>query len=832
MNNTLRNFLTLVSILLSNLLLAQNTGTSSGKIVDKETRAPLEFVNVAFFSEKTLVGGGITNATGHFRVEKLPLNKPIFARISSIGYTEIRTAEITITTKDPIKKMADIELSSSAISLNSVEIKGQKRMIEYALDKKIVNVEQSLVSEGGTASDVLQNVPSVTVDEDGKVSLKGSENVTILIDGRPAVLSGLGLDQISANTIESIEIISNPSAKYNPEGMAGILNIKTKKRSNSDFNGMVNFSAATSNQYSGSANLNFGLGKVTLFTSLDLSFRERLSEGSTSTRSTRSNALYPDDNMEWEVGRNKSKRKGFGGQLRLGADWRITDKDLFSASVNGGMWYNNRTNESPYTLTTSYLDPSLDGAYNPEKEDANPYDYHFMEAISNSSNSRSNFNQVNATLSYKHDFAKKGQELTIDASLDYSLPISTTNTVRTIEDYFSPFVTNLQESKSTGNGFDFDGQINYAHPIGKYYKLEVGYQAKLRANTSSDRQNLRVYSFQDTAIDFTYTEQNHGIYANFGGTIKNFSFQIGGRMEFAAMNAGTVSELRDTTFQYFQPRFYPSVHFSYKIGKMQEIQLSYTRRVNRPSPWNLNPFIDYGNYPSSISMGNPALKPEDIHSLELNYSISFKGTSFYVTAFYRRVEDVIRRYTFEREDGVRVQTFLNYASGTNYGFDLSYEQRLFSWWRMSLSGSLYQNITVGDGLDASLNSEGLSYQFRFNTSFSLPLDISLQFSCRYRGPNYYGQTLMEPNFSAEIAARKGFLKNRLSLGLRISDIFHTMGSTRTTTGSNFVTVSKRSPLRSTAAFITLSYKINQGLKKGQQRQNAQSSDSGSASEEM
>lgn len=805
------------------------TGKLTGRALEAGSKAPLEFVNIAVFTSgdsPRLVGGGITDKNGRYNVDRLPLNQSLFVRASSMGFEEYKSAPFQLTPDRTGKKLDDILLASSAITLNSVEIKGQKRMIEYALDKKVVNVEQSLVSEGGTATDVLQNVPSVTVDEDGNVSLKGSDNVTILIDGRPAVLSGLGLDQISASSIESIEIISNPSAKYNPEGMAGILNIRTKKRQNRDFNGVLNASTSSANQHNMSANLSFGLGKVTLFTSADVNFRERLPQGTNSTRRLRNPGIsneFPSDNMTWETGTEGGYRRGLGGQAKVGMDWRITNQDLFTLSVGSGLWYNNRRSETPNTGRYSYFDST--GSFTDQMNMGLnvPPDYHLYEQIQNISDMSGRWSHYNTALSYKHEFGKKDHELTIDASVDYHNPLNTSNMNRTNIVYRSGFADttqSVQNSRSVANGMDFDGQINYAHPFGEHFKLEVGYQGKLRNNHSLNQEDTRIYLLQDTSIDFGYIEQNHGVYANLGGIIKNFSFQIGGRMEVAAMDAQTISEKNDTAFRYFVPRFYPAVHLSYKIGEMQEIQLSYTRRVNRPNPWNLNPFVNYDDYPTSLSMGNPNLVPEDIHSVELNYSLFYKGSSFFITAYYRRMEDVIRRYTYEREDGTLIKTFLNYASGTNFGLDLSYEQRIFAWWRFSLNGSLYQNITRG-GDDPSLNTTGLNYQARFNTSFSLKHNINLQFSCRYAGPEYFGQIYRAPNFSGELAARKGFFKNRFTVGLRVSDVFHTMQFNRTTTGSNFVTESHRRPRRSTAVYLSLSYKINQGLKRSQrpERQN-------------
>ncbi|MDE7072347.1 MAG: outer membrane beta-barrel family protein, partial [Bacteroidales bacterium] len=235
------------------------------------------------------------------------------------------------------------------------------------------------------------------------------------------------------------------------------------------------------------------------------------------------------------------------------------------------------------------------------------------------------------------------------------------------------------------------------------------------------------------------------------------------------------------------------------------------------------PYIDYANYPSSISYGNPNLKPQDIHSLELNYSLFVKSSSFYVTVYYRYLQDLIRRYQFEAENPssheiLLNQTFYNYAQGHTYGFDISYEQQLLKWWRMSLSGSLYQNITSDHVLDESSSAEGLSYSAQFNTTMNLPLDFTVQLSCRYRGPSYWGQTKFDQNVSGELAVRKTFLKKTLNLGLRVSDLFHTQQWNNTVTGDGFISHQKRRPKNSTALYVTLTYKINQGEQKQRNRQ--------------
>lgn len=804
-------------------------GKITGKIIDNDVNSPLEFVTVAIFdANKNLIGGGISDFNGKFKIENIPVDISVYARFSFIGYQDYISDAFVIDNANNTKNLNIIKLKSSAQTLGAVNVTAQKRMIEYSLDKKIVNVEQSLVSDGGTAADVLENVPSITVDEEGNVSMKGSDNVSILIDGKPAVLSGMGIDQIAASNIENIEIISNPSAKYNPEGMSGIINIITKKRSNNDFNGIVNLSGSSSNRYNFSTNLSAGLGKVTLFTNIDASYRIHGGDGESKTIKEQGNSFFPNDNMELEYNENSRRSYNYGGQVRFGADYRINKKNTLSANVGFGSWWRDYKEQSPNISRHSYLDTTSDNSYIPTDDNFN-----WLDSSSNYSTRNSLFQQISSMLSYKLEFDKPGQELTIDAAFNYSMPDANTFTERTFHSRDSDIVNDIQSSSSEGERIDFDGQINYVHPFTDKMKLEVGYQGIVRSNKSFEHQSLRVFPLQDTALNFDYVEHNHGIYANYIAEFNKFSMQVGGRMEFANMNASTSSELQDTTFSYFYPRFYPSIHLAYKIGKMQEIQLSYTRRVNRPRPWYLNPFINYNNFPYSIRFGNPALKPEDIHSVELNYSLFYKGTSIYATVYYRHINDFIRRYTYNNEtgdntdelDNVLMNTYINYESGTNYGIDITYDQRLFSWWRFSLSGSLYQNITKG-GVDAEFNTEGLSYNAKFNTTFSLPLNFTIQLACQYRGPRYSGQTEYHGFFYADLAVRKSFFKNKFNVGLRFSDMFNTRLYSNTTIGDGFVTTFERKPYRSQAIFVTLSYKINQGIKPGSRKHGGGDDDMG------
>lgn len=811
MKHTFRFILLAVALfLLSGSLAFGQEGVYMGKVTEKGTGIPMEFVNVLIYDTSTqkLVKGSISDENGHFTVDGLPLNRPLQATFSSMGYATLTGKTFRLSPNHTTQQANDIKLETTAQLLDAVTITGQKRTIEYSLDRKVVNVEQSLVSEGGTAVDVLQNVPSISVDDEGNISMKGSESVTILIDGRPASFSGLGLDQLSAANIANIEIISNPSAKYNPEGTSGIVNIITKERKNTEINGNVYASTSTANRHGVGANLSFGLKKVTLFTNVDFNYRNRESVSSSSRTSYRGDnpdPAYGNDNMQKEISETATnKREGLGGKVQIGADFRINPNNTFLISGTFDGWNNHRDNPYRESRTFSYLDSQ------PSEE----HDILTMGTASSSSESRLG---GQGAISYKHKFARPQEELTFDATVNYHAPDeSSTNYQTLINTYPADTSATRQTVSNKRQDVSFDAQLNYIHPFSENLSLEVGYQAKVQWQSTRSLYDSRLNIYQDTSIDFDYISHNHGIYANLIGKFGGFSFQVGGRMEGDFMTAEKHTEQGEASFGYRRFRFYPAVHLSYKIGKMQEIQLSYSRRVNRPGPWNLDPYVDYSNYPSSIRYGNPDLKPQDIHSVELNYSLFVKNSSVFVTVYYRHMADLIRRYQFESIDETSGEvlmnsTFRNYAKGNTYGVDIAYEQQLLKWWRMGLTGSLYQNNTRDKGSDASTTSEGLSYNVRFNTTMNLPLAFTLQFTCRYNGPSYWAQTKWDWNVAGEIALRKSFLQKRLNVGLRVSDLFHTRRWNSTVTGEGFVSQRKSRAKNSTALYVTVSYKINKGF---------------------
>ena len=423
----------------------------------------MEFVNVIIRDTETneMKGGAVTDIDGRFDIEDLPLNRPLQATYSAMSYTTLTSPVVRLSVSKPLFDAGNVVLSTEAHLLETVTITGQKRTIEYSLDRKVVNVEQTLVSEGGSAVDVLQNVPSVSVDEEGNVSMKGSDNVTILIDGRPATLSGLGLEQIASNNIANIEIISNPSVKYNPEGTSGIVNIITKERQRTGFNGNVYASGSTANRYGLGTNLSWGLKKATIFTNLDLSYRNRESSGESRRTSFRGdNPAFPEDNTQVEEGMSYREREGFGGKFQLGVDLHFDPKNSLLLSGTFNAWSNNRLNRNPENRTFSFFDANGDRHFSPMDETE-----HWIRSMSTYTENDDRMYDGQFALSYIHKFGKPKQDLTFDVTLDYHRPKGTSVNDRwmitPLGDGIIDSTQTIQTILNNRKGFNADIQLNY-----------------------------------------------------------------------------------------------------------------------------------------------------------------------------------------------------------------------------------------------------------------------------------------------------------------------------------------------------------------------------------
>ncbi|MFZ4401119.1 MAG: TonB-dependent receptor domain-containing protein [Bacteroidales bacterium] len=786
-------------------------GSISGVVVDKLTMQAVEYANLVVFRSKdsVMVGGTISNQKGLFSIDKVPYGN-YYLVVSFIGYSSLKIPNIIVNQKDHEKKIGQIKFSTSSSTLGEVTITSEKRMMEYSLDKKVVNVDKNLVSAGGSAVDVMQNIPAVTVDIDGNVSLRGSTNVNILIDGRPSSLSGMSrqaiLEQIPASSIEAIEIITNPSAKYNPEGMSGIINIKLKKKTAQGLNGMVSVSAGTSNRYSSSVNLNYSTEKFNVFGSWDGRWNQGKGYGDIYRLTTHK------DTNSYTYQHSEMKRVMDNNTLKAGFDWYLNPKNTITVSGQYNIGGSDRNMDLlSYTSDYSYLKQ-------------NDYKQNSKELESDHS--------TMFALNYKKTFIERNRELTADFS--YSTSSDSENSDLTLYNYLTNYINTsanqsiLQKQIDNGKNWVANALINYVHPINEKTKLECGYQGIFR-NVDNDFYLNKFDTAQKIYVNdifssnhFKYKENINAIYGTLSKEWESISMQLGVRLEQANTLADQLTQTQSFTNNYFS--IYPSLHISKKFARKNELQISYSRRVNRPDMHDLNPFKDYSN-PDMLRYGNPYLKPEYINSFELGHSKYWNKTSFYTSVYYRQINDVIKRITFLDSLGISNLTSENLSKGISYGVDFILEQEITKWWRINANFSYFRTIIEGNSVDGNISTDNYSWTSKLNSTMNFGKSLSVQISANYRAPIITPQGKMFETYSADIAIKKDLFKDKFSVGIRVSDIFNTQIWKNEAYGTGFYT-NMNHKRQSQALYLTLSYKINGGLKQKARKKQTENGNTG------
>jgi outer membrane receptor protein involved in Fe transport len=793
------SFLSLTNLVAQNGNGRQNNSTPTGKIFgslyDAQTNQIIEYGNIVLYriKDSSMVNGTITDKQGKFVLDNLQFGM-YYIKTSFIGYATKFIDSIRVNPKSLEVDLGKIMLDEQSIELGNVLVTGQKEMIINNLDKKVINVEKDLTTTGGSAVDVVGNIPSVTVDLDGNVSYRGNQNITILIDGKPSVLVGASnsdiLNSIPASQIESIELVTNPSARYDPDGTSGILNIILKKRIDGGLNGSVTLNVGTGDKYNGSINLNYRTPYFNFFGSYDNRIANMWNEGN----SLRTNNINNTTSYLSTVN---------DGTFRFGAQ-----------SVNVGVDYL-YDNDNTFTLAYRYRKFGFDSdgdVTNTSKDSVNQLTNYFER----SSLADRNMQGMSYTASYRRTFESKGQELTADVILNDHKMDREENIIQSNFDLnLNPLKNNLQQGLSNNSNKEWTVQSNYINPIEGFGRIETGFKVTLKdLNSKNDYLNLDTNQIwvEDLTrkTNFDYEEQVYAVYGIYSNNINKFQYQIGFRFEKANVD-GSESE---TSIKFNKNYFavYPTIHLVQVLPNEQEVQLSYSRRVERPNNRRLNPYVDKTDS-LNIQYGNPELNPEFVNSLELGYSKFFGKTALTSSLFYRITNDAISDYTFLRNDGVTETTFRNLANRTSYGLELTAAHPLFEWLRLNGSFS-YFNIKY-DGAD--ILEESNSWISKASMVLFLSKDFNMQFNVNYNSPIVDGQEREKEMFTADFAAKKDFLDGQLSLTLRVSDVFNTRKRDEERTGINFFSTSygKR---ESQVVYLGISYRLSPGSNKERERQ--------------
>ena len=782
--------------------------TLTGKIIDSETGEPLEFATITLFSRRdsSIVSGGISDENGRFKIETRP--RRCFAKVEFIGYQAKIIERLPINREQLEGDLGEIQMGVDATTLSGVEVRAERSEMQLSLDKKVFNVGKDLANQGGTAEEILDNVPSVAVDIEGNVSLRGSSGVRILVNGKPSSLissdNAGGLRSLPANMIDQIEVITNPSARYEAEGMAGIINIVLRKERDKGLNGSFDVTAGVPTNYGLGVNLNYRKNKLNWFTNVSGRYRKNPGTGHLYQE------IYEADQTLISDQSRDALRGGPRLNARFGADYFFTPKDILTTSLSY------RLSDENNLTTYEYLDylNSIDNLVSVTLRE----DDELEEEL-----------ELEGVLTYRKDFERKGHELVVDMRYSDNVEDESSDFV---EQYFSPLYVStrpdsLQRSANKEGETRLQFQVDYVQPFAEDGKWELGYRGSFR----TIKNDYQVEEFGDgiwqTITDYTnefqYDEDIHAIYSIFGNkTASGFSYQAGLRYEY--------SDVRTEQFKTNEvnPRsygnFFPSASVGYELAGQNTVQLSYSRRIRRPRFWDLNPFFTFSDARRDFS-GNPDLDPEFSHSLELGHIKYWEKGSLSSAIYYRHATDIISRITLENADG---SLFLNEGgkfvtrpenldTRDSYGLEFAFSYNPAKWWRLSgdLNGSrsvTTSGITAADGSSQERDVTAYSWRGRMTSRTTIAKDVDVQLRFNYRSPRNTLQGRRLAIYSLDLGMSKDILKKKGTLTLSARDLLNSRRRRGITQTENSFQESDFQ-WRSRQVTLTFSYRLNQQNKK-------------------
>lgn len=728
------------------------SGSITGRILD-EQKKPLDYASItALHLRDSSFTGSLSDEKGYFTVN---VNKPgrYKVTIKFLGYETIVFPDVKVVPPNMQASLGDIILQNQALKQDTVIISADKSLFETGIDKKVFNVEKTPLAEGGSALQILQTIPSVSIDTENNIQLRGSENVMILIDGKPSALSNDGrsilLSQIPANMIERVEIITNPSAKYDPEGVAGIINIVTKKNSKELWFGNFTASIGTNSKYNANALLSIRKRKLNF--GISYNFRENLfwKKGEMYR-----NNIFPDTAFYMSQNSHGSNWDRVHS-LRLNLDYSFNPNTFLSFNASG----QSRTENEYDVISYRFLDKDYRLSY-----------------FSNRNENTVNTGGMNGDvgLSFRKNFQDVFHNLTADAQFSFNRSHEPSIFSQLFWDtLFHPLDTLLQENTQNIQNQVFVFQTDYVRPINKM-KLEAGLKTTLRKVDGELLAKIYDDASAEMINDARYSnhgylqEQIYAGYAQLSGKNEHWGFLAGVRTEYTYLNVVQLTLNRQDKNPYFS--WFPSLHISKYLPNQQELRLSYSKRINRPGLNALNPFINFED-PFNIRYGNPQLKPEFTHSFEFSYQRPISKLILTSSAYYRYTVDKMTRFRFIDTSGVATVTFLNLNEGHDYGAEIILKGSPYKWWNLTTSWNGYQTFINGNNIENNLSNSGFSWNARFLSTFIPSKNLELQISYDYRSTMITILGKMKPMQGLDIAAKADFFKKKLSISLRISDIF-------------------------------------------------------------
>ncbi len=774
-----------------------NAGNMYGKIVDAITQKGIEGASVQLLQNKldsvtkkkkdVVLATVITNKKGDFNIEALPVTAALKLRVTAIGYKlyDAKTGFDMNRPADVIKDLGNIKLISDEKQLDNVTVTANKPLLEMYLDKKVYNVEKDISATGGTAVDVMKNVPSVNVDIDGNVTLRNA-SPQIFVDGRPSALS---LDQIPADQIASVEIITNPSAKYDASGGgSGILNIVLKKNRKAGYNGNLRASIDSRGRPNLGGDFNIKQNKINFFAAVNFSSRKNIS-----TVSSKRTDFLAKDTTANIIQTNAPVVTGYFAFARAGFDYFLT-------------------NRTTLTLTGN----AVKGAF-----DVNDFINIYRDTVRSASTvSNSSLRQLHAdivfktaglTLGIKHNFARPGREWTADVNYNQN---NNTNT-SIYDNFFYDAGGNIKPLKTgdlaTGAGHTkfYTFQTDFVNPIGKTQKVETGIRMAAKNynswndNYAKDPLTGRYIIIPAIGVMYSFKDIVYAAYGTYTKQIKKGSYQAGIRIESSNYGGNLINQNKKFNNEY-PFSIFPSFFISQKINTLQDIQFNYSRKINRPGFFQILPFVDFSDS-LNLTVGNPDLLPEFTNLAEISYAYQYKpGNSLLASLYGKHTNDLITRYQYKarntnpaKPDTVIYNSYANASSSYTIGLELTAKNKISKWWDITSNINFFDVTLKAKNIAGAANISRFSWFAKLNNSFKLPKNYSIQLTADYQASTILpvnsgrssnagmfggsfgitqniAQGYILPVYGIDISFKKEFLKNNAaSLTLQVNDIFAT-----------------------------------------------------------
>lgn len=755
-------------LFVSNLLLAQgnNSGRVSGTI--KTANTPLEFATVSLVQSKDSVAvtGTTTDSKGKFYIGSIPFGE-YFLKFSMVGYIEKKSSSFKLDSQHPSFDNGIILLSEALVNLNEVTVTSQKMLFNSAIDRKVYNVQQDILSKTGTVSDLLQNIPSVQVDVEGVVSLRGSSNVQILIDGKPSPMMSSGssdlLQQIPANSVDKIEVITNPSAKYKPDGTSGMINIVLKRDANVGLNGNFGGSIGNSSRYNFNASGNYQINGFNIFGS----YSYRKDERNTYSNESRVQLDSTTNLNSYYYQNNHAFARPYSHFATLGFDYHLDEQNIF------GVTENLRRRGYTSTDTAHYI-----------------FRDNFSNITSNYDRRRIDYDQTpveSGTAYWQHNFSGDDHKLRVELNASHLFDEEDNHFTNI---FYGPIISPAYDNRKINQFNDkINATVDYHYKIDSTEVLELGYDGYFNKDdypfTGNYFEETRQAFVTDTSLTnhYIYHGNIHALYGTYEKSFGAFSFLGGLRAEQAFITSDLLTKNISVSQNYF--RVYPTLHLAYKFNELNELLLNYSLRVDRPSGGDLNPFPEYQN-PRSLRAGNPNLKPEYIHSFELGYQFQNDFVTLVPSIFYRNRVNGFTPVTTALNDSTLLTTQENLLNDHSGGLEIAATANLWSIFNINASANVFYEEIDASNLGYSSTKSSVSWSGNLNCNINLSKSTMIQINSSYHSKRLTPQGDVQPNYIFNFGFRQDLFNEKVSLIVTISDAFQTLNR-KSETNTNYLT---------------------------------------------